>query len=61
MPQEQDMPAPVTTTIFLLFATPRDKLDRERRIVGSVDELSNGRDWTMTVVAYDDDGRRRGS
>ena len=59
MPQEQDMPAPVTTTIFLLFATPRDKLDRERRIVVSDDELSKGSDWIISAGEYEGEGRMR--
>ena len=36
IPHEQDMPAPVSTTIFLLFATEREMSDSARLVTGSV-------------------------
>ncbi len=37
MPHEQEMPAPVTTTIRLLLATESDRLASVRRATGSDD------------------------
>lgn len=35
MPEEHDMPAPVTTTIFLHFATDSERSARERLVCES--------------------------
>ena len=35
MPHEHEMPAPVTTSIFLHFATERERLERRWRVVAS--------------------------
>ena len=50
------MPAPETTTIFLLFATPRDKLESVRRAVISEGEASRDID----VIISGKIGRERG-
>lgn len=52
------MPAPVTMTIFLLFATARERFDSACLTVASVDELERGREEIM-VVDGGDGGRPR--
>lgn len=47
MPQEQDIPAPVTTSILLLFATERDMSERERLADASVGISARSR---VTVI-----------
>ena len=44
MPQEQEIPAPVTTTILLLLATARDKSERDLLVEGSDNEASRFRE-----------------
>ena len=43
------MPAPVTTTIFLLLATPNDKLVSARRVAGSEGESESSRVVVIVV------------
>ena len=40
IPHEQEMPAPVTTTMRLLFATESERLLRVRRATGSEDDAA---------------------
>ena len=40
IPQEQEMPAPVTTMMRLLFATESERLARVRRATGSDDDVA---------------------
>lgn len=51
IPHEQEMPAPVTTTIFLHFATESERLARARRVDGSVCNLSRLRATVMIACA----------
>ena len=39
MPHEHEIPAPVTTTIFLHFATASERFDNVRRVEVSVSDL----------------------
>lgn len=48
IPHEQDMPAPVTTTIFLLLTTDDESVDIVRRVWGSELEPESA---TETVMA----------
>ena len=48
IPQEQEMPAPVTMTIFLLLATARDIPERVLRADASVDEPDS--EMVVTMV-----------
>lgn len=56
MPHEQDIPAPVTTTTFLLFATPSDKFDNVRLVGASDDEQDNE---SVVTIALDGEKERR--
>lgn len=47
MPLEHEIPAPVTTTIFLHFATDSERLDNVRRVEGSEAHLSR---WTVVTM-----------
>ena len=49
MPHEQEMPAPVTTTILLHFATESERFARARRVDDSAWILSRLRPTVMVV------------
>ena len=54
MPQEQEIPAPVTITMRLLLATARERLDKVRREAGSVGKDS--RSIVESMIAMSDGG-----
>ena len=43
------MPAPVTTTTFLLFATPKERFDNVRLVGASVEDEDNESVATITL------------
>ncbi len=47
MPQEQEMPAPVTTTMRLLLATESERLASVRRVAGSENDAARSNVVTM--------------
>ena len=47
IPHEHEIPAPVTTTIRLLFATAKDRLDNARLVGESEDDASKERVVTI--------------
>ena len=49
MPHEQEMPAPVTTTTFLLLATPKERFDNVRLVGASVEDEDNESVVTITL------------
>ena len=49
MPHEQEMPAPVTTTTFLLLATPKERFDNVRLVGASVEDEDNESVATITL------------
>ena len=49
MPHEHEMPAPDTTTIFLHFATERERLERIRLACASEEAVSRSR---VTVIVH---------
>ena len=61
MPQEQDMPAPVTTTMRLLLATESERLANVRRVAGSENDAARSNVVTMRRrVEGGEGGRERG-
>ena len=51
IPQEQEIPAPVTTMILLDFATARERSARVRRVEGSEWRESRWRETVIVVVS----------
>ena len=49
MPHEHEMPAPVTTTIFLDLATAKEISDSARRVLGSP-EVASSRSESVMIV-----------
>ena len=56
MPHEHEMPAPVTTTIFLDLATAKEMSESALRVLGSPDTASscseivmNGCGWSLRI------------
>ena len=56
MPQEHEIPAPVTTMIFLHLATARDRLDSVLLVVASEVDASRS---SVIVIAFA--GRKEGA
>ena len=60
MPQEQEMPAPVTTTMRLLLATESERLASVRRVAGSENDAARSNVVTMRRRVVEREGKGQG-